>query len=665
MSSSTLPKLRAFRLTTLAVSIAAAMSFSHAQAAGLGELSVQSALGQPLRAEVELINAKEEEGALNVRLASLDAYRQANIEFNAVLSSLRFTVERRGDRQIVRITSAVPMNEPYIDLLLELGSSSGRVVREYVFLLDPDSLYPAQAAAAVSVAEAAPVAKKPVPRNAAPAAAAKTAETPAGKTSAAQATVSGKPRLTLSSPRAVSGIAMEEYAAMEKAVSDADARVKTLEQKVGDLQKLLEVTNSLLEELRKHNELARTNMAAAPASNASASASATSTTATATPSPAAPDATPNAASAPAAVTGIKSAASMPPAATAPATAKPKPAAPQSDSGFDDELLLPGAGLLLVLLGAGGLYVARRRKAHQSQAAERYAGAGGVPVVTIPAASAAQDSVATTTLGASLVLPDTEAGSSGEVDVVSEADVYIAFGRDVQAEQVLKEALRVQPQRHAARVKLLTIYATRKDAQAFEAMASELYAMTGGKGAEWRQAATMGREIDPGNPLYAAASPAEPVSIELMEEAAEVAEVAEVPEASLAAQATPLAMLTPVEESASPEPVSNVLDFPVSETKAALPELLPPAPEGRKEPPQAEAGPIDFDVLLPEVPFVREVPKEEPTPLEFDFQLPELPVAAAEAAPAALTETTNTGPGLLDLDFLMPETPAAEKPPRTA
>ena len=97
--------------------------------------------------------------------------------------------------------------------------------------------------------------------------------------------------------------------------------------------------------------------------------------------------------------------------------------------------------------------------------------------------------------------------TNEVDPVAEADVYIAYGRDAQAEEILKEALRTHPERHPVRLKLLEIYATRKDARSFEAQARELHALTLGQGDEWAQAAALGLGIDPQNPLYANAAPA--------------------------------------------------------------------------------------------------------------------------------------------------------------
>ena len=95
----------------------------------------------------------------------------------------------------------------------------------------------------------------------------------------------------------------------------------------------------------------------------------------------------------------------------------------------------------------------------------------------------------------------------EVDPIAEADVYMAYGRDAQAEEILKDALSKDKQRHEVRVKLLDIYAARKDKVAFEEVASELYAMTEGDGQHWAHAVHLGRSIDPDNPLYGRGGPA--------------------------------------------------------------------------------------------------------------------------------------------------------------
>ena len=136
---------RITKLHQLTAAIALALTsgwVSQADAAGLGRLTVQSGLGQPLRAEVEVTAlAKEELASLSAKLAPVEAFKQAGLEYNAALNSLRFAVDKRPDsRAVVRITSSQPVNEPFVDLLVELNWASGKFVREYTFLLDPPEL---------------------------------------------------------------------------------------------------------------------------------------------------------------------------------------------------------------------------------------------------------------------------------------------------------------------------------------------------------------------------------------------------------------------------------------------------------------------------------------------------------------------------------------------
>ncbi|MDB5728382.1 MAG: LysM peptidoglycan-binding protein, partial [Noviherbaspirillum sp.] len=136
-----------FNLKTLSAAVISALLMTSAGAAGLGKLTVLSSLGQPLRAEIELTSvSKEEAGALTAKLASSDAFKQANIDFNPALMSLRFTIDQRAGRQFIRITSTQAVNEPFVDMLLELGGPNGRLIREYTFLLDPADLRSTQTA---------------------------------------------------------------------------------------------------------------------------------------------------------------------------------------------------------------------------------------------------------------------------------------------------------------------------------------------------------------------------------------------------------------------------------------------------------------------------------------------------------------------------------------
>ncbi len=90
---------------------------------------------------------------------------------------------------------------------------------------------------------------------------------------------------------------------------------------------------------------------------------------------------------------------------------------------------------------------------------------------------------------------------GDVDPVAEADVYLAYGRDLQAEEILKEAMRTNPDRMAIRTKLLEVYAKRRDTKGFELLATQLFTLTKGTGEDWARAQELGRQLDPENALY--------------------------------------------------------------------------------------------------------------------------------------------------------------------
>jgi pilus assembly protein FimV len=160
--------MKSSALKQLSAAVASAMVLmSSAHAAGLGKLTVLSALGQPLRAEIELTSVSPEEAAgLAAKLAAPDAFRTANIEFNPALLSLRFNVEQRAGRQFIRVSSSQPLNEPFVDMLLELSWNNGRLVREYTFLLDPAELRNTQSAQVAPLDTRAPASR---PRADAPA----------------------------------------------------------------------------------------------------------------------------------------------------------------------------------------------------------------------------------------------------------------------------------------------------------------------------------------------------------------------------------------------------------------------------------------------------------------------------------------------------------------
>lgn len=757
-----------------AVVSAAILGSAGAGAAGLGQLTVLSALGQPLQAEIELTSvSKEEAGNVSVRLAPASAFRQANIEFNPSLANLRFAVEQRGNRQVVRITSSQPMNEPFVDVLLEVSSNGTRLLREYVVLLDPVGsrrAQPAETAPAPAATPAAPAARQQASR-AAPAAAQANETAPSGdsypvKRGDTLAAIAGqvKPEgvsldqmlvaLQRANPNAfvgnninrlrtgqilsvpsaetarsvsngearrivvaqsadfnnyrnrlasqvagsasgqgeggqlasgkvtsrveeqrntagesrdrlqvsrsgapVSGTDAEERIAQEKALAEANSRVKELEKTVGDLQRLLEIKNRDL--------AARQNQAAAPAAQEKA-VPATDQPAAAAVASAAP-----AAAAPAGATPPAAEASAPPAATTPtpaptpaadnaasaATAAPAaqavkptpkpaiPAPPPPEPSMLEELtgnpvVLGGSALVLALLAALG--ITRSRKAKQAKAASN---TSIMPTSTLKTnslfgAAGGQSVDTNNSVFNSNFSPSASQLDTNEVDPVAEADVYIAYGRDAQAEEILKEALRTQPDRAAVRGKLLEIYAARKDLRAFEATATELFSLTKGEGEEWSQAATLGLSLDPANPLYASAR--KPSDAPDTGSGAALASGAGLAAAAVASTA-----------SAAEETHGNEIDFDalLNTTQQAHQDELPAASEtaGTETPEQQPAAPD-----LTETPLAAsETPVAPALPDVDSADVPDLhtaPAASHAAEPEATPATPEPASNLLDFDF---------------
>ena len=136
-----------------------------AQAASLGNLTVRSSLGQPLLAEIDLVAVRKDElGTLEVRLGSPDAYRKADMQYGAALTGMRVSVEKRPNgTPYVRVASTRAVNEPFVNLVIELSSSSGRFAREYTALIDPPGYTPPQTTAAAPAVEARPAPPRPEP----------------------------------------------------------------------------------------------------------------------------------------------------------------------------------------------------------------------------------------------------------------------------------------------------------------------------------------------------------------------------------------------------------------------------------------------------------------------------------------------------------------------
>ena len=620
-----------------ALALAAAAFFGlsapSVSALSLGTIVVQSALGEPLRAEIDIPEMNADEAAsLKAGVASPEAFRAAGLEFNAALTGLRVSVQRRSNgRAYIRLTTDKPVNEPFVDMILEASWASGRIVRDYTMLFDPPNLRAGAAPAAPVVpatgsAQSSPAPAPSVPgtstgasgsepgarvrpsaKSAAPVAVAKPAMAADGQITvkrgdtATKIAMATKPAtvsldqmlvaLLRANPEAFinsninrikAGAVMSVPSAEQaQATGAAEASQTVIAQSrdFGDFRKKLatnapnaqvaaadrksggsvqaqlddkkpsasapdkltlskgavkaqaetariakdraskEAATRTAEVSKNMRDLAKLGAAPAAATASSVgSPAATAATSATTPASApvvaytAPAAAP--VSAPAAIASAASAPVVPvtstaPAATASATKpviKPAPA-PVEEPSLVDQLtadpLIPAAVLGVVGLLAGfGIYRSRQRKKaamedsafleSRLQPDSFFGASGGQKVDTNDAAG-----------GSSMVYTPSQLDAADDVDPVAEADVYLAYGRDVQAEEILREALKFNPGRVAIHQKLLEIYAKRRDLTAFEAAARDAYKATNGEGADWIRVCELGLSIDPSNSLYQA------------------------------------------------------------------------------------------------------------------------------------------------------------------
>jgi pilus assembly protein FimV len=582
-----------------------------AQAAGLGKLTVSSALGQPLVAEIELLAAdKGELDSLAANLASNDAFRDAHIDFSPVLSSLQFKVEKKSNgRAVLKVTSAKPVNDPFIDMLIELNWASGRLVREYTVLLDPPSVAAPQLVAPVVVAPAvtstAPAPKAPPPAAAAPSAAvadkpgkplAKSDVAPsADKASAAERVrvKSGDTLVAIARRVRPEGVALDQAliglyrvntsafagqninrlkagktlkvptAEEMTAIDGSDARreIKSQndswqayrQQLVGAVQSAPEPTEKVqagqsasgkvapktetrsqpadeaVKDVLKLSKVAPSTAATGKAANAAREDDAAAREKTLKESSSRVSALEKQVADMQALVKLKEDAARAEAAKGaapPAAAKPVPSPASAQSvtpaiktadappasteawyaPFVNNPLYWGAGAALVGLGgvlwwmmSGG----RRRKSASAMIDDSIMTGGDMQPNSMIAGAAGG---AINTGDTSFLTDFSQAGlgtiDTHDVDPIAEAEVYMAYGRDAQAEEILREAVSKHPGRHEIRMKLLEIYAARRSPEAFQKVATDLHAALGAAPNKlWDKAVEMGREIDPDNPLY--------------------------------------------------------------------------------------------------------------------------------------------------------------------
>jgi len=362
----------------------------------------------------------------------------------------------------------------------------------------------------------------------------------------------------------------------------------------------------------------------------------------------------------AAAQAASAAASLP--TVAKPAAMPTPPEPEAPGLLEslNPMLLAGVGAGVALLAGVAMFLRSRRRADTGETSflesrlqpDSFFGASGGQRVDTRDATGAPSSM-------SYSLSQLDA--IGDVDPVAEADVYLAYGRDLQAEEILKEALRSTPERLAIRTKLLEVYAKRRDTKGYEQLASQLYNLTGGHGDDWAKAQEMGLGIDAENPLYQPGgqpSSSTPLSVDL-------------PNDSLGASTIPHSVMPtpahmenlPVVDTAPQESGDLVdLDLDISAPgPLSEPEVAP-----AKMSPQLDAFADLPSLDLPATPAPAPAPMYEAPAvaaddhgLDFDLPLPEpTPAPTAAPAPAASHGTFDLGDISLDLDDTPAPAPAA-------
>jgi len=284
----------------------------------------------------------------------------------------------------------------------------------------------------------------------------------------------------------------EDQIANQKALNEAEERTKAVEKQIEDMQKLLAMKNQAMEELE--NKAQVDNQALKGETEQSESDQ-----------PKTEEVTTNE------VADANQSEEVKPHDVKPVVKEEQPPhvetvveEPSFFASLKDSVNLPIIGGLLGVMGLVGAWLFLRNKRRKDlESFERgILTSGGLRANTVFG-----NTTGTATTTDTSFLTDFAQSTDGsmmdanEVDPIAEAEVYMAYGREAQAEEILKDAIKKEPKRYELHTKLLEIYAERKDASAFETVAGELYTTLGSDDPVWEKVAEMGKVLEPENPLY--------------------------------------------------------------------------------------------------------------------------------------------------------------------
>jgi pilus assembly protein FimV len=639
------------KLKKISVALCMALLPVSVYAAGLGKLNVQSGIGEPLKADIELISITPDElSSITAAIASEEAYAAQGIERPASHNNIKVTVTKNSSgTPILKLNSAQPISEPFLDMLLQVDWNSGRLLREYTVLLDPpDYAGEADPNATTNSTAQVPVVKpsksitaetSPATDNAvetikrarkhhakvAPVAAAE-ASTPSGEVNGqeylthkgdtlAKIAREMKPEgvsldqmlvgLYQANPDAFSGANMnrlnvgkiirqptadelnaitskdakkeikvqtadwnayrnklggmvadstpaadseastqssggkiktaaedksmpatpgpkdvvklstgdnkidvnetkalqakvtalqEESIAREKSLKDAQDRTAVLEKQIADMQKLIAMKSNAMSDAQKQAETPPVEVQQKPIEPPKPSEVKPTENVVPPAEPPKPE--------------VKAEVKKPVPSPAPVAVPPEEPnffATMFDG--TDPVVLGGVGGLLALLGGGWMFLRNKRKKNLADFEQGIMTSGGLKANTV-FGNTSSSSVDT---GDTSFLTDFSQSANGgmidtnDVDPIAEAEVYMAYGRDAQAEEILKDAITKEPKRYELHLKLLEMYAASKNMSAFETVSGELYTTLGADDPTWAKVAEIGSKLEPNNPLYQVSS----------------------------------------------------------------------------------------------------------------------------------------------------------------
>lgn len=511
-------------------------------ALGFGEIQVDSYLGEPLSARVNLLETeKNYESNLKIRLAGPEEYKKKGYAYPYDIKFKFTVVNETGKQPTVVISTSRPIQDPFLSLLLEAASPQAQVIRMFTFLIDPaPDLFnhqqvvqtkqeaiaaPAEAVKAEHsiqppVADVVPKVPAQSHRHRSSKAhdhaahdAAKKARMPIYKSRLASDAYADQPlsnKLSLSlstslsisssdsnlpaSGRENSDALQEELIAKQKTLADLNSQIAEMQTLIKGLQIKLSTT-------------AASAIASSGVSSASAVSGVLATSAI--------DIS-NAVSQVAAMPASKVKVVMPISAQEKQTVNGTWALLKT---YASELL---AGFSIIALALFVLIWNRKRKLesgwipnglfddlnHPDEAEKTEETVVKTDEVKATSVQPAQGSaVLTKTLPVgdqSVKVPKykeekTPSAVSPEYDLLEEADIYLRFGHDKLAEEVLRDALKINASNPEIYMSLLGIFDTRGDAPGFEKIASALKPIA--DNATWKKVVEMGKKLDIGNPLY--------------------------------------------------------------------------------------------------------------------------------------------------------------------